>query len=191
MDNGQSSEGTQGSWVVSLTSGKPVVSDPQVYRNRLLVRLTNSSCRLCRLPGHWSIDCPKKPCFICRKQGHTATLCPYRTIPGETVRTVKRLFSAGDNRILEHIQWRELTPSAYGRNKYPTLQTKQVSLQVGRAILRLHLRRVTALEFHPQQPQWVLSGDKRGILALWNFENNQYHVNSKAHMFLVRVFSIV
>ncbi|EME27296.1 protein damaged DNA-binding 2 [Galdieria sulphuraria] len=175
----------QDNCAVSTNSGKPVVADPQEYRNRLLVRLANSSCRLCRLPGHWSIDCPKKPCFICRKEGHTATLCPYRTIPGEPLLSSKRLFSSPDSHILGHIRWRESTPTTYGRNKYPNLKTKQVSLQVGRAILRLHLRRVTALEFHPQQPEWVLSGDKRGILAIWNFENNQYHVNSMAHMYLI------
>ncbi|GJQ15006.1 hypothetical protein GpartN1_g6797.t1 [Galdieria partita] len=184
-ENNDSEQVTQGNGAVSLSHGKPVVADPQVYRNRLLVRLVNSSCRLCRLPGHWSIDCPKKPCFVCRKEGHTATLCPYRTIPGEPLRTVKKLFSSPDNQILEHIRCRESTPTTYGKAKYPQLKTKQVSLQVGRAILRLHSRRVTALEFHPQQPNLVLSGDKRGGLALWNFENNQYNVSSMAHMFLI------
>jgi len=182
---GMSSSGEESNPTASsLSIGRPVASNPQVYRNRMLVRLASSTCRLCRLSGHWSIDCPKKPCFICRKAGHTATLCPYRTIPGEPFRN-KNVASTPDNSILKHITHRESNPTTFGRRKYPDVKTKQGSLQVLKAILRLHLRRVTALEFHPQQPDLVISGDKRGILAMWNFENNQYNVNSSAHMFLI------
>eukprot|EP00871_Galdieria_phlegrea_P001073 jgi/Galph1/1967/GphlegSOOS_G636.1 len=167
----------------SLQSGKPGVSDPAVYRNRLLVQVTNNFCRICRMTGHWSIDCPRKPCFICRMEGHTATVCPYRTIPGDSFFQAKRHFSAPSNQILEHVRSRESPCSSNYR--YPALQTKQVSLQVSRAILRLHLGRVTCLEFHPRHPSLVFSGDKKGLLANWNFESNSYQVNSVAHMYLI------
>lgn len=39
--------------------------------------------------------------------------------------------------------------------------------QVEAAVLKLHSRRVTCLEFHPHHDHLVLSGDKKGQIAIW------------------------
>ncbi len=41
--------------------------------------------------------------------------------------------------------------------------------QVSAAILKLHSRRVTALEFHPCKDNIVVSADKKGGIAAWDF----------------------
>ncbi|GFR47465.1 hypothetical protein Agub_g9192, partial [Astrephomene gubernaculifera] len=42
--------------------------------------------------------------------------------------------------------------------------------QVDAAILKLHTRRCCTLEFHPHHDSIVVSGDKKGALAVWNFD---------------------
>jgi hypothetical protein len=41
--------------------------------------------------------------------------------------------------------------------------------QVDAAILKLHTRRVTSLAFHHTSDAHVISGDKKGGIAVWNF----------------------
>jgi DNA damage-binding protein 2 len=44
------------------------------------------------------------------------------------------------------------------------------SWHVESAILKLHARRVCCLEFHPTNDDIVVSGDKRGQVAVWNYQ---------------------
>lgn len=37
-------------------------------------------------------------------------------------------------------------------------------------MLKLHSRRVTCVEFHPSHNSLVLSGDKKGQVAVWNLD---------------------
>jgi DNA damage-binding protein 2 len=38
------------------------------------------------------------------------------------------------------------------------------------AILKLHTRRCCCLEFPPESDSIVISGDKKGHIAVWNFD---------------------
>jgi WD40 repeat protein len=42
--------------------------------------------------------------------------------------------------------------------------------QVEAAILKLHTRRCCCLEFPPDSDSVVISGDKKGHIAVWNFD---------------------
>jgi DNA damage-binding protein 2 len=42
--------------------------------------------------------------------------------------------------------------------------------QVEAAVLKLLSRRCTCLEFHPTRDNIVLAGDKKGVIAIWDFE---------------------
>ena len=42
--------------------------------------------------------------------------------------------------------------------------------QVEAAVLKLLTRRCTCLEFHPTRDNIVLAGDKKGMVAVWDFE---------------------
>jgi hypothetical protein len=42
--------------------------------------------------------------------------------------------------------------------------------QVEAAVLKLLSRRCTCLEFHPTRDNIVLAGDKKGMIAIWDFE---------------------
>lgn len=41
---------------------------------------------------------------------------------------------------------------------------------VDAAVLKLHSRRCTCLEFHPTKDNIIVSGDKKGQVAIWDFE---------------------
>lgn len=53
--------------------------------------------------------------------------------------------------------------------------------QVDTAVLRLHSRRCTCLEFHPTRDNIVLSGDKKGQVAIWDhakvYDRTVYNLN--------------
>lgn len=53
--------------------------------------------------------------------------------------------------------------------------------QVDTAVLRLHSRRCTSLEFHPTRDNIVLSGDKKGQVAIWDhakvYDRTVYNLN--------------
>eukprot|EP00967_Tisochrysis_lutea_P028234 scaffold32838_cov16-Tisochrysis_lutea.AAC.1 len=58
--------------------------------------------------------------------------------------------------------------------------------QVSAAIMKLHTRRVTVLEFHPQRENVVLSADKKGGIAAWDFAKvNERTLYSDCHKYLV------
>ena len=42
--------------------------------------------------------------------------------------------------------------------------------QVEAAVLKLLSRRCTCLEFHPTRDNIVLAGDKKGMIAVWDFD---------------------
>ena len=61
-------------------------------------------------------------------------------------------------------------PVACCRLREVPFQQQQSQWQVDAAVLRLHSRRVTCLEFHPTKDNLVLSGDKKGQVAVWDHE---------------------
>lgn len=48
-------------------------------------------------------------------------------------------------------------------------------------MLKLHSRRVACLEFHPRHPSLVVSGDKRGQVAVWDFDKVSF--DDRAYLF--------
>lgn len=52
----------------------------------------------------------------------------------------------------------------------PTLAPLHTPSQVDAAIYKLHTRRCCTLEFHQTNDSIVISGDKKGGIAIWDFD---------------------
>ncbi|KAF3777410.1 DAMAGED DNA-BINDING 2 protein [Nymphaea thermarum] len=125
-------------------------------------------CKVCKGTGHEAgfrgatyIDCPKKPCFLCKQPGHTTISCPHRVAPEHALVPTPRRNS---KRPLDYVFERQL------RCNVPTIKPRFViPNQVDCAIIRLHSRRVTCLEFHPTNNKILLSADKKGQLGIWDY----------------------
>ncbi|CAN6472593.1 unnamed protein product [Victoria cruziana] len=125
-------------------------------------------CKVCKGTGHEAgfrgatyIDCPRKPCFLCKQPGHTTTTCPYRVAPQHAAVPSPRRSS---KRPLDYVFERQL------RCNIPTIKRAIIiPNQVDCAIIRLHSRRVTCLEFHPTNNKIILSSDKKGQLGIWDY----------------------
>lgn len=52
----------------------------------------------------------------------------------------------------------------------PTLAPFHTHVQVDAAIYKLHTRRCCTLEFHQTNDSIVISGDKKGGIAIWDFD---------------------
>lgn len=126
-------------------------------------------CKVCKKTGHEAgfkgatyIDCPMKPCFLCKLPGHTTITCPHRVA---TEYGVIPAAHKNTQNSLEFIFERQLRP------KITKIKTKFViPNHVSCAVIRYHSRRVTCLEFHPTKYNIILSGDKKGQLGVWDFE---------------------
>ncbi|KAK9845886.1 hypothetical protein WJX81_005132 [Elliptochloris bilobata] len=138
-------------------------------RGKLKIQLGGAKgklvCHVCGKSGHCAgfigsvyHDCPNKPCYLCKKSGHTTMTCPYRIAP-EHGCTPSAATSDG---VLSAVRKRERD----GRRREVQLEPKR--WQVDAAVLRLHSRRCTCLEFHPTKDNLVLSGDKKGQVAVWD-----------------------
>ncbi|EFJ49678.1 hypothetical protein VOLCADRAFT_117128, partial [Volvox carteri f. nagariensis] len=130
---------------------------------RLTVSLSgkNEVCKVCGKRGHKAgfvgatyLDCPNRPCYLCKGVGHTTATCPYRIAPGHGCTAAA---TAGDTATRGSVGGRGgcLGP---GRNLCTALRSREC------------LGRCCALEFHPHNDSIVVSGDKKGALAVWNFD---------------------
>ncbi|PNH06348.1 Protein DAMAGED DNA-BINDING 2 [Tetrabaena socialis] len=131
-------------------AGAPSGSDrKQPGPSRLTLNLggKNDECKVCGKRGHRAgfvgavyLDCPNKPCYLCKLVGHTTATCPYRIAPGHGCTAAA---AAGGT----------------------------ASQGPGRGLLGSILgRECCTLEFHPTHDSIVVSGDKKGGLAIWNFD---------------------
>jgi DNA damage-binding protein 2 len=128
-------------------------------------------CHVCGVKGHFAgflgatyIDCVNKPCYLCGKAGHSTQTCPHRVAPG--FGCIRSADAAIDN-LAAALRRREMQgPAAAARPPPP----KRRIWQVDGAVLKLHARRCTCLEFHPTNDRIVLSGDKFGQVAVWDCE---------------------
>ncbi|GAB4821800.1 hypothetical protein N2152v2_008846 [Parachlorella kessleri] len=138
---------------------------------KISIKLGGSAdiCHVCGKRGHMAgfvgakyVDCPNKPCYLCGTQGHSTMTCPYRVAPGHGC--VKAAEVNSDN-ILTTLRKRERGGKIRCLPQLPKRQWR-----IEGAVLKLHSRRVTCLEFHPRNPSLVLSGDKKGQIAVWDFD---------------------
>lgn len=137
-------------------------------------------CHVCGQKGHCAgfvgsvyQDCPNKPCYLCKQPGHTTMTCPYRIAPEHGCTQAASI--SGDT-LLRAVQRREVSGST---SQIPVQAPTQ--WQVDTAVLRLHSRRCTCLEFHPTRDNIVLSGDKKGQVAVWDhakvYDRTVYNLN--------------
>ncbi|KAJ7526860.1 hypothetical protein O6H91_16G025800 [Diphasiastrum complanatum] len=112
--------------------------------------------------GSIYIDCPNKPCFLCKKQGHTTASCPHRVATEHGVSPASRRHSSG---MIEFVLERQL-----GNHPAVVKPSPVIPNRVDCAIIKLHSRRVTSLEFHPTKDNILISGDKKGQIGIWDFE---------------------
>ena len=136
------------------------------------------------------VDCPVKPCYLCKRAGHTTASCPFRLAPDAAgAGGGASSSSSGQNNVLHRMLRREVTErlcrsSAVDQERcdYPK------RWRVAAAVLKLHSRRVTCMEFCPAKPSLLVSGDKRGQVAFWDHVrvvDKTVLEQGSAHMWLV------
>ncbi|GBG61546.1 hypothetical protein CBR_g22343 [Chara braunii] len=147
---------------------RPQRTDPG--RKPINIKLKSTKgCKVCKKTDHQAgfvgavyKDCPNKPCFLCKRPGHTTATCPHRTAPEHGITPSSRRHTEA---IVEFVAEREIRGSSCELKRPPVIPN-----EVQAAIVKLHSRRVTTMEFHPTRQNILLSGDKRGQLAIWDFE---------------------
>ncbi|KAM0865134.1 hypothetical protein ACQ4PT_043477 [Festuca glaucescens] len=125
-------------------------------------------CKVCKKTGHEAgfkgavyIDCPMKPCFLCKMPGHTTLTCPHRVAMEHGVIPAPR---RNTNTLLDYV-FQSQVKGKISMVKPRFLVPKQ--LECGN--IKFHQRRVTCLEFHPTKNNVLLSGDKKGLLGIWDY----------------------
>lgn len=160
----------------SLLQPSPEIAGPSSSAPRkITIKLAGGSksadrCHVCGKSGHFAgfvgakyIDCINKPCYMCGHTGHSTTTCPFRISPGHGCAQDKAIST---NSIASQLQQREVR--ANGVPCCPPPQLGEYAIDA--AVLKLHARRTTALEFPKQHPSLVLSGDKKGQIAVWDID---------------------
>ncbi|CAI5987279.1 unnamed protein product [Closterium sp. NIES-64] len=146
-----------------------------------------SAWRVCGSKGHEAgfvgsvyVDCPNRPCFLCKLPGHTTATCPHRV--GADGGSVAVQGGRTHEGVLHTVQQRQITGmlprAARHRRVLPSV--------VEAAVIALHMRRITVLEFHAVRDDVLLSGDKRGHIGLWNYERERdTTVHQSAHQYQI------
>lgn len=125
-------------------------------------------CKACKRTGHQAgfkgavyIDCPMKPCFLCKMPGHTTLTCPHRvTMEHGVIPAPKR----NANTSLDYVFQSQV------KGKISMVKPKfLIPNQLEHGNIKFHQRRVTCLEFHPTKNSVLLSGDKKGLLGIWDY----------------------
>lgn len=78
--------------------------------------------------------------------------------------------SRGQPKAGGHIVHPSCQCRALGLILLPTLSSVHTRVQVDAAIYKLHTRRCCTLEFHQTNDSIVISGDKKGGIAIWDFD---------------------
>lgn len=128
-------------------------------------------CHVCGKVGHFSgfvgatyVDCINKPCYLCGGSGHSTATCPHRFAPEAACLSASDVLKGS---LFSHVVKREREPSLAG---WLSVAPVHHRWEIRSAVLKLHSRRVTCLEFHPTDDKLVLSGDKRGQIAVWDLD---------------------
>ncbi|XP_062192657.1 DNA damage-binding protein 2 [Phragmites australis] len=125
-------------------------------------------CKVCKRTGHEAgfkgavyIDCPMKPCFLCKMPGHTTLTCPHRIAMEHGVIPAPR---RNTNTSLDYVFQSQV------KGKISMVKPQfLIPNQLDCGNVKFHQRRVTCLEFHPARNNVLLSGDKKGLLGIWDY----------------------
>lgn len=147
---------------------------------KIQLALKNSvQCKVCKSTDHSAgfrgatyIDCPNKPCYLCKESGHTTATCPHKFNPGLGCNPTRGQEKYG---ILQMLGKRERD------GKQRSIKHPESKWTVDCAITRLHHRRCQSIQFHPAKDDIVVSGDKSGELAVWNFADIDERTVHKHH----------
>jgi DNA damage-binding protein 2 len=116
--------------------------------------------------------------------GHQQLTCPFRLLPGAQERALKEIMMA---RARKSQAFHFLRAVELGRAHPIDLHVRspQVDAKVVAAVRRAHAKRITSLEFVPGEPiRRVISGDKGGAIAIWDF--GWEHAHGKYGLDVVR-----
>ncbi|CAI5502681.1 unnamed protein product [Closterium sp. Naga37s-1] len=151
--------------------------------SRIKLNLKSKASGVCRVRGGcvesaWRVrgDCVER---------HTTATCPHRV--GADGGSVAVQGGRTHEGVLHTVQQRQITGmlprAARHRRVLPSV--------VEAAVIALHMRRITVLEFHAVRDDVLLSGDKRGHIGLWNYERerdttvhqsvHQYQISALRH----------
>lgn len=129
-------------------------------------------CHVCGQRGHTAgfrgavyVDCPNKPCYLCGTTGHSTMTCPFRVAPGHGCTAAVGL---GSETALSGLLKRERDGR---RRSLPAEHQhyRRQRWQIDAAVLKLHSRRVTCIEFHPTHDHLVVTADKKGEIGVWDY----------------------
>eukprot|EP01023_Acetabularia_acetabulum_P057816 TRINITY_DN6749_c0_g2_i1.p1 TRINITY_DN6749_c0_g2~~TRINITY_DN6749_c0_g2_i1.p1 ORF type:complete len:558 (-),score=59.56 TRINITY_DN6749_c0_g2_i1:258-1931(-) len=126
-----------------------------------------NACKVCGSFEHKAgfvgatyLDCPNKPCYLCKKEGHSTAVCPFR-IPTQ-LSTAKQQ-PPGQKNNHQYLRLRE-QGQRLGQQNAGFGEWKLTC-----AVVKLHKRRITCLQFHPRNENIIVSGDKSGEVGVWNY----------------------
>eukprot|EP00850_Spirogloea_muscicola_P007768 SM000040S14780 [mRNA] locus=s40:198449:202502:- [translate_table: standard] len=141
-------------------------------------------CKVCKAADHAAgfvgsvyLDCPNANCYLCKGPGHTTETCPYRTASEHGL-----IPAAGHCRPGSKF---ELSLGRQVKVLPPVPRAADCALR------GVHSRRVTAMEFHPTHDGMLISGDKKGQLVLWRFDepmaSSYEHLNGVHHAIIAGI----
>uniref|UniRef100_A0A0D3EJF5 DNA damage-binding protein 2 n=1 Tax=Oryza barthii TaxID=65489 RepID=A0A0D3EJF5_9ORYZ len=152
----------------------PVAAAARSGRKASITISLKKVCKVCKSTGHEAgfkgavyVDCPRKPCFLCKMPGsdtlhcHTTLTCPHRVAMEHGVIPASR---RNTNTSLDYVFQSQV------KGKIPMVKPQfLIPNQLECGNIKFHQRRVTCLEFHPTKNNVLLSGDKKGLLGVWDY----------------------
>lgn len=170
QENGGEGEGQEEPGEGGGAAAEAAAPGSTIKSRKLSIKLGGPDvCHVCGQRGHIAgfvgakyIDCPNKPCYLCGQRGHSTMTCPFRVAPGHGCTHAAGL---SNDTLLSALRQRE-----HGGRPPPPQAPSASRWQVDAAVLKLHSRRTTCLEFHPTLDHLVLSGDKKGQIAVWDWQ---------------------